>query len=170
MSGKSSFLKTIGVNLCLAYAGGPVNAGSFQSVLFRIFTCIKINDSIVDGFSFFYTEVKRLKALLDALQVNHPLPLLFLIDEIFKGTNNRERLVGSRSYIRNLIGQNGAGLIATHDLELIKLADDFSDIINCHFREEVVGGKMVFDYKLRPGPCPTTNALKIMRMEGLPVD
>ena len=170
MSGKSSFLKTIGVNLCLAYAGGPVNAGSFQSVLFRIFTCIKINDSIVDGFSFFYTEVKRLKALLDALQVNHPLPLLFLIDEIFKGTNNRERLVGSRSYIRNLIGQNGAGLIATHDLELIKLADDFSDIINCHFREEVVGGKMVFDYKLHPGPCPTTNALKIMRMEGLPVD
>jgi hypothetical protein len=170
MSGKSSFLKTIGVNLCLAYAGGPVNAGSFQSVLFRIFTCIKINDSIVDGFSFFYTEVKRLKALLDALRGNHPLPLLFLIDEIFKGTNNRERLVGSRSYIRNLIGQNGAGLVATHDLELIKLADDFPMITNCHFREKVANGKMVFDYKLRPGPCPTTNALKIMRMEGLPVD
>lgn len=170
MSGKSSFLKTIGVNLCLAYAGGPVNAGSFHSALFRIFTCIKINDSIVDGFSFFYTEVKRLKALLDALQVNHQLPLLFLIDEIFKGTNNRERLVGSRSYIRNLIGQNGAGLIATHDLELIKLADDFPDITNCHFREKVADGKMVFDYKLRPGPCPTTNALKIMRLEGLPVD
>jgi DNA mismatch repair ATPase MutS len=170
MSGKSSFLKTIGVNLCLAYAGGPVNAGSFHSALFRIFTCIKINDSIVDGFSFFYTEVKRLKALLDALQVNHQLPLLFLIDEIFKGTNNRERLVGSRSYIRSLIGQNGAGLIATHDLELIKLADDFPDITNCHFREKVTDGKMVFDYKLRPGPCPTTNALKIMRMEGLPVD
>ena len=170
MSGKSSFLKTIGVNLCLAYAGGPVNAGSFHSALFRIFTCIKINDSIVDGFSFFYTEVKRLKALLGELQVNHQLPLLFLIDEIFKGTNNRERLVGSRSYIRNLIGQNGAGLIATHDLELIKLADDFPDITNCHFREEVADGKMVFDYKLRPGPCPTTNALKIMQMEGLPVD
>ncbi len=170
MSGKSSFLKTIGVNLCLAYAGGPVNAGSFQSALFRLFTCIKINDSIVDGFSFFYTEVKRLKALLDALRVNHPLPLLFLIDEIFKGTNNRERLVGSRSYIRHLIGQNGAGLVATHDLELIKLADDFPFIINCHFREKVADGKMIFDYKLRPGPCPTTNALKIMRMEGLPVD
>ena len=170
MSGKSSFLKTIGVNLCLAYAGGPVNAGSFQSALFRIFTCIKINDSIVDGFSFFYAEVKRLKTLLDALRVNHPLPLFFLIDEIFKGTNNRERLVGSRSYIRNLIGQNGGGLVATHDLELVKLADDFSDITNCHFREDVVGGKMVFDYKLHPGPCPTTNALKIMRMEGLPVD
>jgi DNA mismatch repair ATPase MutS len=170
MSGKSSFLKAIGVNLCLAHAGGPVNAGSFHAALFRIFTCIKINDSIVDGFSFFYTEVKRLKALLDALRANHPLPLFFLIDEIFKGTNNRERLVGSRSYIRNLIGKNGAGLIATHDLELIKLADDFPNITNCHFREKVADGKMVFDYKLRPGPCPTTNALKIMRMEGLPVD
>ena len=170
MSGKSSFLKTIGANLCLAYAGGPVNAASFHSALFRVFTCIKINDSIVDGFSFFYTEVKRLKALLDAIRADHPLPLLFLIDEIFKGTNNRERLVGSRSYIRNLIGQNGAGLIATHDLELVRLADHFPDITNHHFREEVVGGKMVFDYKLRPGPCPTTNALKIMRMEGLPVD
>ena len=170
MSGKSSLLKTIGVNLCLAYAGGPVNAGSFHSALFRVFTCIKINDSIVDGLSFFYAEVKRLKALLDALQANHPFPLFFLIDEIFKGTNNRERLVGSRSYIRNLVGQNGAGLIATHDLELVGLADHFSEITNCHFREDVFEGRMVFDYKLRPGPCPTTNALKIMRMEGLPVD
>ena len=116
------------------------------SALFRIFTCIKINDSIVDGFSFFYAEVKRLKALLDALRANDPLPLFFLIDEIFKGTNNRERLVGSRSYIRNLIGKNGAGLIATHDLELIKLADDFPNITNCHFREKVADGKMVFDY------------------------
>ncbi|MGD2023367.1 MAG: hypothetical protein PVH37_09245 [Desulfobacterales bacterium] len=170
MSGKSSFLKTIGVNLCLAYAGGPVNAINFKSALLRIFTCIKINDSIVDGFSFFYTEVRRLKALLDALQVDHPLPLLFLIDEIFRGTNNRERLIGSRSYIRNLIGQNGTGLIATHDLELVKLADELPGITNCHFREKVADGKMLFDYTLRPGPCPTTNALEIMRMEGLPVD
>jgi DNA mismatch repair ATPase MutS len=170
MSGKSSFLKAVGVNLCLAYAGGPVNAESFHTDLFRVFTCIKINDSIVDGFSFFYAEVRRLKALLDELQENHPFPLLFLIDEIFKGTNNRERLVGSRSYIRSLIGRKGAGLIATHDLDLIKLADRFPDIINSHFREEVIDGKMVFDYKLRPGPCPTTNALKIMQMEGLPVD
>ncbi len=143
---------------------------SFHSSLFRLFTCIKINDSIVDGFSFFYAEVKRLKTLLDALHANHPFPLFFLIDEIFRGTNNRERLVGSRSYIQHLVGQNGTGLIATHDLELVQLADHFPEITNCHFREDVVGGKMVFDYKLRPGPCPTTNALKIMRMEGLPVE
>ncbi|MCI0496216.1 hypothetical protein L0Z72_14510, partial [candidate division KSB1 bacterium] len=169
MSGKSTFLKTIGVNLCLAYAGGTVNAAHFRTSLFRIFTSIKINDSIVDGFSFFYAEVKRLRALLDALQDDMQYPILFLIDEIFRGTNNHERLIGSRSYIRHLVSQNGFGLIATHDLELTKLVDQFSNITNFHFREEVVGGKMVFDYKLHPGPCPTTNALKIMMMEGLPV-
>ncbi len=170
MSGKSTFLKTIGVNLCLAYAGSVVNASRFHSILFRIFTSIKINDSIVDGFSFFYAEVKRLRGLLDALHQHHPFPLFFLIDEIFKGTNNRERLIGSRSYLQALVGGNGAGLIATHDLELIKLADQFGEISNYHFREEVQNGKMVFDYKLHPGPCPTTNALKIMKMEGLPIE
>jgi DNA mismatch repair ATPase MutS len=147
-----------------------IHAVNFKSALLRIFTCIKINDSIVDGFSFFYTEFKRLKALLNALRGDHPLPLLFLIDEIFRGTNSRKRLIGSRSYIRNLIGQNETGLIATHDLELVKLADEVHGITNCHFREKVVDGKMVFDYTLRPGPCPTTNALEIMRMEGLPVE
>ena len=170
MSGKSTFLKTIGVNLCLAYAGSPVNAERFHSVLFRVFTSIKINDSIIDGFSFFYAEVRRLRALLDELQNNHSFPLFFLIDEIFKGTNNRERLIGSRSYVQALVGQNGAGLIATHDLELVKLADQFDSIANFHFREDVIDGKMVFDYKLHSGPCPTTNALKIMQMEGLPVE
>ena len=169
MSGKSTFLKTIGVNLCLAYAGSPVNASFLRTTLFRIFTSIKINDSIVDGFSFFYAEVRRLRLLLDALQSAHPFPMFFMIDEIFKGTNNRERLIGSRSYVQSLLRQNGAGLIATHDLELVKLADQFSEISNFHFREEVMDGKMVFDYQLHPGPCPTTNALKIMQMEGLPV-
>jgi DNA mismatch repair ATPase MutS len=169
MSGKSTFLKTVGVNLCLAYAGGTVDAAHLRTSLFRIFTSIKINDSIVDGFSFFYAEVKRLRTLLDALQDDLQYPVLFLIDEIFRGTNNRERLIGSRSYIRHLVSQNGLGLIATHDLELTKLADQFSNITNFHFREEVVAGRMVFDYKLHPGPCPTTNALKIMMMEGLPV-
>lgn len=170
MAGKSTFLKSAGVNLCLAYAGGQVDARQFQTGLFRIFTCIKINDSIADGFSFFYAEVKRLKSILEALQEKDSLPVFFLIDEIFKGTNNRERLIGSRSYVAKTVGRRGVGLIATHDLELAKLAEQFPNIKNYHFREEVIDGKMVFDYLLRPGPCPTTNALKIMQMEGLPVD
>ncbi len=171
MAGKSSFLRTLGVNLCLAYAGGPVNAAALHTSLFRVFTCIKVSDSVNDGYSYFYAEVRRLKALLNELERPDALPLFFLIDEIFRGTNNRERLIGSRAYLHALVGSNGVGIVSTHDLELIHLADENSRLIhNFHFREEVVDGRMVFDYRLRPGPSPTTNALKIMRMEGLPVE
>ncbi len=170
MAGKSTFLRTIGTNLALAYAGAPVNADSFQSSLFRLFTCIKVSDSVHDGLSYFYAEVKRLQALLQAATKVADLPVLFLIDEIFRGTNSRERLIGSRSYIRALSETSALGLIATHDLELIKLADKIEGVTNRHFREEVYDGRMVFDYRLRPGPCPTTNALTIMRLEGLPVE
>lgn len=168
MSGKSSFLRTLGVNLCLAYAGGPVVANTFQTSFFRLFAAIRVNDSVVDGFSYFYAEVRRLRMLLDVL-AGEERPLFFLIDEIFRGTNNRERLVGSRAYIQALAGQNGVGLIATHDLELVQLANGSTQIANFHFRDEVENGRMTFDYTLRPGPSPTTNALKIMRLAGLPV-
>jgi DNA mismatch repair ATPase MutS len=137
---------------------------------FRLFTCINVSDSVHDGISYFYAEVRRLKALLISLRAEHDLPLFFLIDEIFRGTNNRERLQGSRSYVRALAGQHGTGLISTHDLELVTLADELPNLHNYHFREEVEEGRMVFDYLLHLGPCPTTNALKIMELEGLPVD
>lgn len=169
MAGKSTFLKTVGVNLCLAYASGPVNASAFQSGLFRIFSCIQIHDSVTEGFSFFYAEVKRLKKILDALEADDAPPVFFLIDEIFKGTNSRERLIGGRAYIRHLTQQPGVGLIATHDLELGQLAEQMPELRNMHFRDDIYEGKMVFDYTLRPGICPTTNALKIMQNEGLPV-
>jgi len=141
-----------------------------QTSLFRLFTCIKVSDSVQDGLSYFYAEVKRLQALLAATEVKNDLPVLFLIDEIFRGTNSRERLIGSRSYIRELSQRRTMGLVATHDLELIKLADEINGVTNHHFREEVLDSRMVFDYRLRSGPCPTTNALKIMRLEGLPVE
>ena len=170
MAGKSTFLRTIGVNLCLAYAGAPVNADRLNLSLFRLFTCIKVSDSVQDGLSYFYAEVKRLQALLAAAKADDELSLLFLIDEIFRGTNSRERLIGSRSYIRALSDTNSLGVVATHDLELIKLADEIGGVENLHFREDVSNGRMVFDYRLRAGPCPTTNALIIMRLEGLPVE
>ncbi len=169
MAGKSSFLRTVGANLCLAYAGGAVDAASLQAGLFRLYTAIRVADSVTDGISYFYAEVKRLKALLTALQQAHPRPLMFLIDEIFRGTNNRERLLGSRAYIRQLVGANGLGLIATHDLELVHLANEFEQVSNFHFRDSVREGRMVFDYRLRTGPSPTTNALKVMAAAGLPV-
>ncbi len=170
MAGKSTFIKTVGINLCLAYAGAPVDATLFRSLPFRLHTCIRISDSITDGFSYFYAEVKCLRHLLDELKEPGPLPLLYLIDEIFRGTNNRERLLGSRAYIQAVLGEHGVGLLATHDLELAGLAEQSSLVHNYHFRDTVSDSRLVFDYKIRPGPCPTTNALKIMEMEGLPVE
>ncbi len=169
MAGKSTFLRTLGVNLILSYAGSPVDAKQFQTKVFRLFTCIKVSDSVTDGLSYFYAEVKRLKALIDALNILDDKPLFFLVDEIFRGTNNRERLLGSRAYIKALTGNNGLGFISTHDLELIKLSDEIPQIKNYHFKDEVINDKMVFNYKIQEGPCPTTNALKIMKIEGLPV-
>lgn len=168
MAGKSTFLRTLGVNMALAYAGAPVNASALALERFRIFSSIKVTDSVTDGISYFYAEVKRLRLLLDALEEADKLPVFFFIDEIYRGTNNRERLIGSRAYIKALAGMNGVGLISTHDLDLVTLADETPQIKNYHFRDEVRDDRMYFDYKLRPGPCPTTNALKIMAMEGLP--
>ena len=173
MSGKSTFLRTLGINLCLTYAGGPVNASYFHAPRFRLFTCIRISDSVTEGYSYFYAEVRRLRSLLTAIEESeqrHELPVFFLIDEIFKGTNNRERLIGSESYISALAAHNCLGVISTHDLELVKLEHMLPGVKNYHFREDVVDGHMVFDYTLRDGPSPTTNALKIMQLEGLPVD
>jgi hypothetical protein len=169
MSGKSTFLRTLGVNLCLAFSGAPVNATALRIIPFRLFTCISVSDSVTDGISYFYAEVRRLKALLAALQEAHAVPVFFLIDEIFRGTNNRERLIGSRAYIHALAGGYGVGVVSTHDLELVKLVHEVNGVHTMHFRDEVRDGRMVFDYTLRSGPCPTTNALTIMRLEGLPV-
>lgn len=169
MAGKSSFLRTVGVNLVLAYAGGAVVAQSFSTSFFRLFASIRVQDSLTDGYSFFYAEVRRLAQLLEALKVEGERPLFFLIDEIFRGTNNRERLIGSQAYLTALAQGSGVGIVATHDLELVHLADDHSTIRNYHFRDSVENGRMVFDYRLHEGPCPTTNALKIMQLAGLPL-
>ena len=171
MSGKSTFLRTIGINTCLAQAGAPVCASSFEWTWVRIFCCIRVDDSLDAGLSFFYAEVKRLKRLLDAavtISASAP-PVLFLIDEIFKGTNNRERLIGSRAFITALTRSHGFGLVTTHDLELAEMEHDIPQVTNAHFQETVEANVLTFDYQLRPGPCPTTNALRIMAIEGLPV-
>lgn len=168
MSGKSTFLRTIGINLCLAQAGAPVCAKSFAWTWSRLACCIRVDDSLDAGLSFFYAEVKRLKAILQATEDREAPPVLFLIDEIFKGTNNRERLIGSRAYILALANSNGYGLVTTHDLELADLDQSIPGLANSHFQETVTAGTLQFDYTLRPGPCPTTNALRIMELEGLP--
>ncbi|MEX0719219.1 MAG: hypothetical protein WD059_01040 [Balneolaceae bacterium] len=169
MAGKSTFLRTVGINLCLCFAGAPVNAESLHTKLFRLFTSINVKDSLGEGLSHFYAEVKRLKKLLAELDKEKELPLFFFVDEIFKGTNNRERFQGSTAFLKKVAGKNGAGMVSTHDLELASLEKEISQLSNWHFEETIEGGKMSFEYKIKSGPCSTTNALKIMQMEGLPV-
>lgn len=168
MAGKSTFLRTMGVNLALCFTGSPVNASALSTIPFRIFSSINVTDSLDDGLSHFYAEVKRLRQLLNLLNDDHQTPVFFMVDEIYRGTNNRERLQGSEAFLKNVAGKNGVGLVSTHDLELAQLEESIPQLSNWHFAETIQDGKMSFEYKLKPGPCPTTNALKIMEMEGLP--
>lgn len=169
MSGKSTFLRTIGINLVLAYNGMPVCAEEFTTSFYQVFTCIRINDSVSEGISYFYSEVKRLKELFEFASLKSRGDIIFFIDEIFKGTNNIERLTGSRDFIKSIAGKNVCGFISTHDFELTKLEDEIQNLRNFHFREEVENEVMIFDYKLHPGACPTTNAIRLMQYAGLPV-
>lgn len=168
MAGKSTFLRTVGINLILAYSGAPVCARSLNTDFFRVFSSINITDSLDDGLSHFYAEVKRLRDLLDQLQKENEAPLFFFVDEIYRGTNNRERFAGSAAFLKEVAGKNGIGLVSSHDLELAELDKEISQLSNWHFVEKIEQGKMSFEYKLKPGPCPSTNALHIMRIEGLP--
>ena len=170
MSGKSTFLRTVGINLCLAQAGAPVCADSFSAPRMRIYCSLRIKDDLEMGLSYFYAEVKRLKQLLNAATDQSSPPILFLIDEIFKGTNNRERIIGSQSYLKALVKSHGMGLVTTHDLELTALADENPRISNYYFQESIRDGHLAFDYRLHEGICSETNALRIMALEGLPVE
>lgn len=170
MSGKSTFLRTLGINICLGLSGGPVNARSFSTIPFRLFSSINVVDSLDEGLSHFYAEVRKLRRLLDELDRQDTWPLFFLVDEIFRGTNNRERLIGSTAFLKHTAGRDGVGVVSTHDLELASLDEEIPQLSNMHFEETIKDGKMSFEYKLKSGPCPTTNALTIMEMEGLPVE
>ncbi len=168
MAGKSTFLRTVGVNLILTFAGAPVCATTLATRPFRVFSSINITDSLDEGYSHFYTEVRRLRYLLDELGQDDEEPLFFLVDEIYRGTNNRERYVGSAAFLKEVAGKNGVGLVSSHDLELAELEKEIPQMKNLHFVESIKDKKMSFEYMLREGPCPSTNALEIMRMEGLP--
>lgn len=170
MAGKSTFLRAVGVACVFAWAGGPVDASHLRLVPLRPVTSMRVGDVLQEGLSTFYAEVRRLRLLLDAVRTPNAPPTLVLIDEMYRGTNNRERLAGARALVRALSGAPAATLVATHDLALTELAVEIPEVQNAHFREHVEEGKLLFDYRLRPGPCPTTNALVIMEQAGLPVE
>ncbi|TXF90068.1 hypothetical protein FUA23_07455 [Neolewinella aurantiaca] len=183
MAGKSTWLRTVGINLVLANAGGPVCAlsGSDESPVtspgilrtrpnLQVWTSMRTQDDLSESTSSFYAELKRLKAIIEAVS-SPDQEVFFLLDEILKGTNSRDRHTGSRALIRQLIRERGAGIIATHDLELGALeAEPGSHVENYAMEVQVsASGDLVFDYKLHPGVCQSFNATALMARMGIDI-
>ncbi len=168
MSGKSTLLRAVGLNAVLALAGGPVLANRLILSPVVVATAMRFQDSLGTGTSYFYAVLQRMRRILE--QLSQPQPLLFLLDEILPGTNSHDRLIGAEAVIRRLLAADALGLVTTHDLELTRIAVDLApSAANMHFTDEVIAGKLHFDYRLRPGVVQSSNALKLMRDMGIDV-
>ncbi|HEY0678455.1 MAG TPA: hypothetical protein VGD17_09220 [Chitinophagaceae bacterium] len=178
MAGKSTFLRTIGTNLVLALAGAPVNASYFETPVLKIMTSMRIADNLEESASTFYAELQKLKSIIDAVkrsaEVDRPVevdrsPRVFiLLDEILRGTNSLDRHTGSEALIKQLIKDDAVCIIASHDLSLAQLENEYPGIIhNYHFDVTIEGSELSFDYKLKQGVCRTLNATLLMKKIGI---
>lgn len=166
MSGKTTFLRSIGVNLALAYAGAPVVADTFCTSYMEVFTSMRIEDRVDEGISTFYAELLRIKEMIEYSQRH--LPMLALIDEIFKGTNSADRILGATETIKKLGKPWLNVMVTTHDFELCNLAEEAKrQTVNYHFEEYYKDNQIYFDYKLKDERCKTTNAKYLLRMVGI---
>lgn len=169
MSGKSTYLRTAGINLVLAYAGAPVCAKEFHCSLMDVYSCMRISDNLEKNISTFYAELLRIKEIVAAAQAGYPV--FFLLDEIFKGTNSMDRHTGAEVLIKQLIKQGALGMVSTHDLELGRLeAEMKGQVKNYYFREFYRDDQIYFDYKLRSGLSTTRNAIYLIRAVGIEVE
>lgn len=168
MSGKSTMLRAVGLNVALALAGAPVRAARFRCTPLAIGASIRINDSLLDGRSHFQAEILRLKQITDLARGERPL--LFLLDEILHGTNSHDRCIGSEAVIFHLLERGAIGLVTTHDLALAQITPRAPrPMANVHFADHVEDGAMRFDYRMRDGIVQKSNALALMRAAGLDV-
>ena len=167
MSGKSTLLRTTGINLVLAYAGAPVCAEDFCCSIMDIYTCMRTSDNLEKNISSFYAELLRIKKLVSATEKK--APIFFLLDEIFKGTNSIDRHTGATVLVSKLSTENALGFVSTHDLELGEIENTNRRVKNYHLKEYYKDDKLFFDYKLRPGVSTTRNALYLMKMAGLEI-
>jgi len=168
MSGKSTLLRSVGINTVLGLAGAPVCASDLRITPFAIGASIRLQDSLLDGNSRFYAEILRLRQVTELTQGE--LPVLFLLDEILSGTNSHDRGIGAEAVVRNLVESGAIGLVTTHDLALTRLADSLSPHAeNVHFQDHLEDGVIAFDYHIHPGVVTKSNALELMRAVGLDV-
>ena len=168
MSGKSTLLRTVGINAVLAFAGAPVRAARLRVSPLRIGATLRIQDSLQEGRSRFYAEISRIRELADLAA--GPTPALFLLDELLHGTNSHDRAIGAAGVLRALVDRGAIGLATTHDLALTTIAEQLGGrAANVHFDDRFEGGTIVFDYVMKPGPVTRSNALALMRAVGLDV-
>lgn len=167
MSGKSTFLRTIGLNVVLAQVGAVVSANQFSCSPVRVFSSMRTQDSLEENTSSFYAELKRLRQLLEMADEANQAPVFYLLDEILKGTNSADRHRGAEALIKQLHPKNSAGFVSTHDLELGEWGATENYVHNFHFRSDMENGKLHFDYKLHEGICRSFNASELMRMMGI---
>lgn len=168
MSGKSTLLRSIGLNTVLAWAGAPTAADALQVSLLQIGASIRVTDSLQDHRSRFFAEITRLRQIVDLTKGGDPV--LFLLDELLSGTNSHDRRIGAAGIVKELLRANTIGLLTTHDLALANIEHDIrAGIINVHFEDQMSGREMMFDYKLKPGVVTRSNAIALMRAVGLEV-
>lgn len=165
MSGKSTFLRTIGINLVLAYTGASVRAEEFSCGIMNIYTCMRISDNLEKNISSFYAEIIRIKKVVTAVKDGEAV--FFLLDEIFKGTNSLDRHIGAEALINMLSKENTLGIVSTHDLELGDLENKNQKVKNYNFQEYYKDNEIHFDYKLRMGISTTRNAKFLMKLAGI---
>jgi predicted ATPase len=168
MSGKSTFLRAIGLNTALAWAGGPVCATSLRISRLHLGASIRVTDSVLDNRSRFFAEILRIKQIVDLARTSKSA--LFLLDELLSGTNSHDRQIGAAAIVRKLVDYGGLGAITTHDLALAHIEEELGGrASNAHFDDRIVNGEMIFDYHLRDGIVTHSNALALMRSVGLDV-
>ena len=169
MSGKSTLLRSVGINAVMAYAGAPVRATRLTLTPLAIGATLRVQDSIQDGRSRFYAEITRLRQLADLAAGT--TPLLFLLDELLHGTNSHDRLAGGTGVLKDLLDRGAIGLVTTHDMALAGIVDQLAPrAANVHFEDQFDDGQIRFDYRMRPGPVTHSNALALMQAIGLSVN
>jgi hypothetical protein len=168
MSGKSTLLRTVGINAVLAFAGAPVRASRLRISPLGITASIRISDSLQEGSSRFYTEIRKISQAVK--MASGKTPVLFLLDELLQGTNSHDRRIGAEAVIRALVNKRAIGMVTTHDLALAEIEPGLDGVLaNFHFEDQIENGKIAFDYLLRPGVVTKSNALELMRSVGLEV-
>ena len=168
MSGKSTFLRTVGFNMILSYLGLNVPAKEFNVPIFNIYTCMRTGDDLENNISSFYSEILRVKGIVDGTKRNERI--FFLLDEIFKGTNSIDRHEGAVVLINQLLKGDTLGLVSTHDLELCDMEKNNEFVSNYYFKEYYKNNKIMFDYKIRQGVSKTRNAKYLMKMAGIDIE